>query len=164
MNFNQMIKSPQVRVIAEDGEQLGILDIDEALAKAREAGQDLVEVAPEAKPPVCRIMDFGRFKYLQSKRQSESRKKSNAVETKEIKFRPKTAEHDYQFKVRNIKKFLEEHNKIKVSLVFKGREIAHTEVGQELMNRLVAEISEFAHIEQSPNLEGRTMVMVISPK
>jgi translation initiation factor IF-3 len=164
MKVNNMIKDPEVRVITESGEQLGILQIEEALAKAAEAGQDLVEVAPEAKPPVCRIMDYGRFKYQQSKKQSESRKKANVIEIKEIKFRPKTAEHDYQFKLRNIRRFLEDRNKIKVSLVFKGREIAHTELGQVILNRLKEDIADMGNIEQNPNLEGRTMVMVISPK
>jgi translation initiation factor IF-3 len=159
-----MIRSPQVRVIADNGEQLGILPIAEAVAKAQEAGLDLVEMAADADPPVCRIMDYGRYKYQQSKKQSESRKKTSVIEVKEIKFRPKTAEHDYQFKLRNIKKFLADRNKIKVSLVFRGREIAHASLGHELMNRLIEDTKDDGHVEQNPGLEGRTMVMVIAPK
>ncbi|MDR2338583.1 MAG: translation initiation factor IF-3 [Deltaproteobacteria bacterium] len=164
MSINQMIRASEVRVISDDGEQLGILSITDAIQRAKDAGMDLVEVAPEAKPPVCRIMDYGRFKYQQSKKQSESRKKANVIEVKEIKFRPKTGAHDYDFKLRNIKRFLADRNKIKVSLVFRGREIAHTELGRELLNRIIADVGEDGHIEQMPNLEGRTMVMVVAPK
>jgi translation initiation factor IF-3 len=163
-NINEKIRAPQLRVIGEDGTQLGIMEREAALAQAKEAGLDLVEVATETSPPVCRIMDYGRYKYQQSKKLSESRKKSTTVEIKEIKFRPKTAEHDYQFKLRNIFRFLEEKNKIKVSLVFKGREIVHANLGQELMERVLKDVSQVAHPEQFPKLEGRTIVMVLAPK
>ena len=153
-----------MRVINDEGEQLGILPINEALAAAQEASLDLVEVAPEAEPPVCRIMDFGRYKYQQSKKSAESRKKASVIEIKEVKFRPKTGEHDYQFKLRNIQKFLAEKNKVKVSLMFRGREIAHADLGQALLERVLEDIGELGQPEQMPKLEGRNMIMVLGPK
>ncbi|MDR1607345.1 MAG: translation initiation factor IF-3 [Deltaproteobacteria bacterium] len=164
VNINGMIRAHQVRVITDDGEQMGILPLSQAIAAASEVGLDLVEVAPEADPPVCRIMDFGRYKYQQSKKNAESRKKSSVIETKEIKFRPKTDDHDYQFKLRNIQKFLAEKNKIKVSLKFRGREIAHSNLGQELMERVIRDVAETGQPEQPPKLEGWSMVMILSPK
>jgi translation initiation factor IF-3 len=153
-----------VRVISDEGGQLGILSIDEALRAAREANLDLVEVAPEAEPPVCRVMDFGRYKYQQSKKSAESRKKASVIEIKEVKFRPKTGEHDYQFKLRNIQKFLAEKNKVKVSLMFRGREIAHANLGQALLERVIQDIGEAGQPEQMPKIEGRNMIMVLGPK
>ena len=164
VNINENIRVREVRVINDDGAQLGILSIDEALKVAREAGLDLVEVAPEAEPPVCRVMDFGRYKYQQSKKSAESRKKSTVIEVKEVKFRPKTGEHDYQFKLRNIQKFLAEKNKVKVSLMFRGREIAHADLGQALLERVLQDIGEAAQPEQMPKLEGRNMIMILAPK
>lgn len=164
VNINEMIRARQVRVIGSEGDQLGILTIDEALKAAQDAGLDLVEVAPEAEPPVCRVMDFGRFKYQQSKKMAESKKKAATIEIKEIKFRPKTGDHDYQFKLRNIQKFLAEKNKIKVSLMFRGREIAHADLGLELLERLIADVADIAVPEQVPKLEGRNMIMVLAPK
>lgn len=140
------------------------MSLDEALRVAREASLDLVEVAPEAEPPVCRVMDFGRFKYQQSKKSAESRKKATVIEIKEVKFRPKTGEHDYQFKLRNIQKFLAEKNKVKVSLMFRGREIAHADLGQALLERVLRDIGETGQPEQMPKLEGRNMIMVLGPK
>lgn len=151
-------------MINDEGEQLGILPLDEALRVAREASLDLVEVAPEADPPVCRVMDFGRYKYQQSKKSAESRKKATVIEIKEVKFRPKTGEHDYQFKLRNIQKFLAEKNKVKVSLMFRGREIAHADLGLALLERVLRDIGEAAQPEQMPKLEGRNMIMVLGPK
>lgn len=151
-------------MIGDDGEQLGIMSAGEALRMAQEAGLDLVEVAPEATPPVCRVMDFGRYKYQQSKKVAESRKKSSVIEVKEVKFRPKTGEHDYQFKLRNIQKFLAEKNKVKVSLMFRGREIAHADLGKALLERVLADIGELAQAEQMPKIEGRNMIMVLGPK
>ncbi len=153
-----------MRVISDEGGQLGIMSTDEALRVAREAGLDLVEVAPEAEPPVCRVMDFGRYKYQQSKKSAESRKKASVIEIKEVKFRPKTGEHDYQFKLRNIQKFLAEKNKVKVSLMFRGREIAHADLGQALLERVIRDIGDTAQAEQTPKLEGRNMIMVLGPK
>jgi translation initiation factor IF-3 len=164
VNINEHIRAREVRVIGDDGDQLGILPLDGALAAAQEAGLDLVEVAPEADPPVCRIMDFGRYKYQQSKKSAESRKKSTVIEVKEVKFRPKTGEHDYQFKLRNIHKFLAEKNKVKVSLIFRGREIAHADLGQALLERVLRDIGEAGQSEQMPKLEGRNMIMVLGPK
>lgn len=151
-------------MIDDAGEQLGILPLDEALSAALKVGLDLVEVAPEATPPVCRVMDFGRYKYQQSKKSAESRKKSSVIETKEIKFRPKTGEHDYQFKLRNIQKFLAEKNKVKVSLIFRGREIAHADLGRALLERVLEDIGDSAQPEQMPKLEGRNMIMILGPK
>jgi translation initiation factor IF-3 len=159
-----MIRAHQVRVITDEGEQMGILPLSQALSAAVEAGLDLVEVAPEADPPVCRIMDFGRYKYQQSKKTSESKKKSTVIEIKEVKFRPKTDEHDYQFKLRNILKFLAEKNKIKVSLMFRGREISHSNIGRDLMERVIRDVAESGQPEQTPKLEGRSMIMILTPK
>lgn len=151
-------------MIGDDGEQLGIMSASDALRMAQDAGLDLVEVAPEATPPVCRVMDFGRYKYQQSKKVAESRKKSSVIEVKEVKFRPKTGEHDYQFKLRNIQKFLAEKNKVKVSLMFRGREIAHADLGKALLDRVLTDIGDLAQAEQMPKIEGRNMIMVLGPK
>jgi translation initiation factor IF-3 len=159
-----MIRAYQVRVITDDGDQLGILPLSQALDAAGQSGLDLVEVAPEADPPVCRIMDFGRYKYEQSKKSSESRKKSPTIEVKEVKFRPKTDEHDYQFKLRNIQKFLGEKNKIKVTLMFRGRELVHSNLGRELLERVIKDVAESGQPEQQPKLEGRSMFMILTPK
>ncbi len=140
------------------------MSLTDALSAAQNVGLDLVEVAPEAEPPVCRVMDFGRYKYQQSKKMAESRKKSSVIEVKEVKFRPKTGEHDYQFKLRNIQKFLQDKNKVKVSLMFRGREIAHANLGQALLERVITDINELGQPEQMPKLEGRNMIMVLGPK
>ena len=155
---------PEVRVIGPEGDQLGIISTRDALEKAAEYGLDLVEVAPEADPPVCRIMDFGRFKYQQSKKQQESKKKSTVILIKEVKVRPKTAEHDYQFKLRNIRKFLAQKNKTKVSLMFRGREIAHANLARGILERIVEDVADLGTVEQFPKLEGRNMTMILAPK
>lgn len=134
------------------------------MARAAEAGLDLVEVASEVDPPVCRIMDFGRFKYQQSKKQQESKKKSTVILIKEVKLRPKTAEHDYQFKLRNIRKFLGQKNKTKVSLMFRGREIAHANLAKGMLDRVVEDTTDIATVEQAAKLEGRNMTLVLAPK
>jgi len=159
-----MINAPMIRLIAADGSQVGIVAIKEAVAKAREDGLDLVEVAPEADPPVCRIMDFGKYKYVQSKKQQESKKKQTIIQVKEVKLRPKTEEHDYQFKLRNIRKFLAQKNKTKVTLRFRGREIAHANLAQGVLERIVQDVSDVGVVEQMPKLEGRTMIMVLAPR
>ncbi|MDR2386297.1 MAG: translation initiation factor IF-3 [Deltaproteobacteria bacterium] len=164
VNVNNYIRSPKVRVINDEGEQLGIMPIAAALEAARAVGLDLVEVAAEADPPVCRIMDFGRYKYQQSKKLSESRKKSTIIEIKEVKFRPKTDEHDYQFKLKNILKFLKDKNKIKVSVIFKGREIAHSHLGYQFVDRLIKDVAEFGLPDSTPKLEGRSIIFVLTPK
>lgn len=158
-----MIRSPQIRLVADDGEQLGIMDIQDALRTAEDASLDLVEVAPNAKPPVCRLMDYGKYKYLMSKKANESKKKQAIIHVKEIKLRSKTEEHDLQFKLRNIKKFLEHGDKVKVTMVFRGREITHSGLGLELLNRIREELKETAASEQPPRLEGRSMTMLLAP-
>lgn len=158
-----MIRVPQVRVIDSEGNQLGVMPTSEALSKAEGAGLDLVEVSANAAPPVCRIMDYGKYKYQLSKKAKDAKKKQTVIHLKEIKLRSKTEEHDFQFKLRNIKRFLSEGDKVKVTIVFKGREITHTDLGMEMLKRVAAEIKDMATIEYAPKLEGRTMIMVVAP-
>ncbi len=153
-----------MRLISHDGEQLGIVPIRDALRLAEEADIDLVEIAPTAKPPVCKIMDFGKFKYEQSKKRDEARKKQKQIQIKEIKFRPGTDEGDYNIKMRNIRRFLEDGDKVKVTLRFRGREMAHQHLGAQLLKRVEEELIEEAQVEQFPKMEGRQMVMMIAPK
>ena len=162
--INFMIKVKEVRVIDAAGEQLGILDTREAIKKAEEAGLDLVEVAPTAKPPVCRIMDFGKYKYEIAKKAHESRKNQSVILVKEIKLRPRTDEHDVNFKKNNIKRFLEEGNKVKVTVMFRGREMAHTSYGRAVLDRLVTELQNEAVVESPPRMEGRNMTMLLGAK
>ncbi len=154
----------EVRVIADDGAQLGILPVFEAIRAAEERGLDLVEVAPQAEPPVCKIMDFGKYKYEQAKKAHESKKHQKIIQLKEVKMRPGTDVHDYNFKLNNAKRFLDEGNKVKVTVVFRGREMAHTELGNALLSKVVADIQEAGNIEQMPKQEGRALSMVIAPK
>jgi translation initiation factor IF-3 len=153
-----------VRVINENGDQLGVLSTHEALRLAEEAGLDLVEVSPKAVPPVCRIMDFGKYKYEQKKKAAESRKHQSHVVVKEVKFRPKTEEHDYQFKVRHIQRFLQEGNKAKVTVAFRGREITHSELGRAILDKIVKDVEQVGVVEQLPRLEGRHMIMILTPR
>ena len=155
---------PQVRVIGEDGAQLGILAVREALALAQERNLDLVEVSPTARPPVCRIMDYGKFKYEQSKREGTARKKQHVQQLKEVKLRPKIADHDFDFKVQHARAFLQARDKVKVTLTFRGREMAHPELGYQMMQRVIADLAEFGSPESLPRSEGRTLVMVMMPK
>jgi len=159
-----MITSPQVRLIGADKEPLGIVSSTEALRLAVEAELDLVEISPMADPPVCRIMDFGKFKYAESKKQHEAKLKQKQVQVKEIKFRPGTDDGDYNIKLRNLTKFLMEGDKTKITLRFRGREMAHQEIGMRLIQRVRDDLEEFAVVEQFPKMEGRQMVMVLSPK
>jgi translation initiation factor IF-3 len=152
-----------VRVVGPAGEQLGVLTIEAALEKAQETGMDLVEVNPMAKPPVCKIMDYGRFKYEEKKRASEAKKKQVVVHLKEVKLRPKTEEHDYEFKVRNVKRFLEEGNKARITIMFRGREITHKELGQALLDDVIKDVKEVGVVEQVPRMEGRQMFMILAP-
>jgi translation initiation factor IF-3 len=163
-DINWDIKATEVRVIDWEGKQVGILPLREAMKLAEEKGLDLVEVAPNSKPPVCRIMNYGKYKYQQNKRTQEARKHQTVIHVKEIKVRPRTEEHDIQFKLRNIRRFLSEGNKVKVSLLFRGREIAHPEFGKEMLNRLLEGLTDLMVIEQAPRLEGRNMVMILAPK
>ena len=151
-------------MIGVDGTQLGIISVHEALESAKEAGLDLVEVAPNSDPPVCRIMDYGKYKYQASKKVQGAKKKVKAVQLKEIKLRPHTDEHDLGFKIRNLKKFLEKKNRVKVSLIFRGRELAYINSGMELLQRVAAEVEDSGAIDQPPKREGRNVTMVLVPK
>ena len=160
---NEEINAPEVRLIGADGEQLGVVSVRAALALAEEAGLDLVEIAPMAQPPVCRIVDFGKFKYQEQKRQHEQKLKQKQVQVKEVKLRPGTDENDYQIKLRNMTRFLEEEDKVKVTLRFRGREMAHQDIGMRQIERIRADLQDLAVVEQMPKMEGRQMVMVLTP-
>ncbi len=162
--INYGIKVKEVRVISSEGEQLGVMDTREAIRKAEDAGLDLVEVAPTAKPPVCRIMDFGKYKYEIAKKAHESRKHQTVIVVKEIKLRPRTDDHDVEFKTNNIKRFLEDGHKVKVSVMFRGREMAHTAMGRAVLDRIVAELQNEAVVEQQPRMEGKNMMLLLGPK
>ena len=164
VRVNTQIRVPQVRVIDPDGEQVGIMDTRSALELARERDFDLVEVSPHAKPPVCRIMDYGKYKYQQSKRIKDSKKKQHAVQLKEIRMRPKTDEHDYLFKVRHAQRFLEERNRVKISVMFRGREQAHREFGRKVLERAIEDMAEVASAEGPIRIEGRNMTVTLVPK
>ncbi len=153
-----------MRVIDSDGNQAGIMSSSEALALASDANMDLVELVPHAEPPVCRIMDFGKYRFDQAKKTQASRKKQKQVQVKELKFRPGTDEHDYQVKMRNMLKFLEEGNKVKITIRFRGREMAHQELGMEVIDRIEADLGETVVVESRPKMEGRQMSMLLSPK
>ncbi|MEC8711714.1 MAG: translation initiation factor IF-3 [Pseudomonadota bacterium] len=162
--INGAIRVPKVRCIDPDGNQLGIIDTRDAIEKAGDFGLDLVEVQPNAEPPVCKILDYGKFKYEAQKRANEARKKQKTIEVKEIKFRPNIDEHDYQVKMRNVTKFLNGGDKVKVTLRFRGREMAHQELGANVLARVREETEELAKVEAMPKLEGRQMVMVLAPR
>ncbi len=163
VRINERIRSPEVRVVSPDGEQLGILAVLEALQRAQEWGLDLVEVAPNADPPVCKIMDYGKFRYEESKKQHQRKKKQATVVVKEIKLRPKTEEHDLAYKVKRLKGFLEENCKVKVTIMFRGREITHPEQARKLVDRLLEMVGGDAQVEQPAKFEGRNMVMILGP-
>ncbi|MBK5105791.1 MAG: translation initiation factor IF-3 [Burkholderiales bacterium] len=162
--INAEITAPTVRLMGIENEPIGILNIREALQQAEDAGVDLVEIAPQADPPVARMMDYGKFKYQEQKRAHEARQKQKIIQIKEVKFRPGTDEGDYQVKLRNLKRFLDEGDKAKVTLRFRGREMAHQEFGYRLLERVRDDLLELAVVEQMPKMEGRQMVMVLSPK
>jgi len=153
-----------VRVVSAEGEQLGVMPIQQALETARQRELDLVEVAPEATPPVCRIMDFGKFKYMQARRQKEARKKQTVIVVKEVKMGPKTERHDFEFKLKHVRRFLEEGNKAKVTVRLKGREMAHTELGWKMLNKMTEAVADVATVENHPRMEGRMLSMILSPK
>ncbi|MFN0061241.1 MAG: translation initiation factor IF-3 [Myxococcaceae bacterium] len=160
---NRRIRAREVRVVGPNAEQLGVLLIDQALEAAQQAGLDLVEINPMAKPPVCKIMDYGKFKYEEKKRASEAKKKQVVVHLKEVKMRPKTEEHDYEFKVRNVRRFLEEGNKARVTIMFRGREITHRELGQALLDDVIKDIKDIGVVEQTPRMEGRNLFIILAP-
>ncbi|MGQ9684888.1 MAG: translation initiation factor IF-3 [Thiobacillaceae bacterium] len=164
LRINGEIDASQVRLIGEDGQQLGIVSLREAILKAEDAELDLVEIAPQAQPPVCKIMDYGKFKYQEQKKQHEAKLKQKQIQVKEIKFRPRTDEADYQVKLRNLIRFLTDGDKTKVTLRFRGRELAHQEFGVQLLKRIEEDLMEYGSVEQFPKLEGRQMVMVLAPK
>ena len=160
---NDRIRAPEIRLIGAEGENLGVQPPRRAMELAEQAGLDLVEISPNANPPVCKIMDFGKFKYEQQKRESEARKKQKIIEVKEVKFRPNTDHHDYEVKMRNVVRFLENGDKVKVTLRFRGREMAHQNLGRDLLERVAADVKELGKVENMPKMEGRQMIMMIGP-
>ncbi len=147
-----------------EGQQLGVISLTDALAEAVKSGLDLVEVSPTAEPPVCRIMDYGKFRYQQSKKVQVSKKSQTVIQVKEIRLRPKTEEHDLEVKIKHVRKFLEQHNKVKISMMFRGREIAYTDIGRKIMEDIKNTLADGCVIDQQPKLEGRNMIMIVSPK
>ena len=158
-----MIRAHEIRLIGHDGENVGVVSPSEAMDMAAEVGLDLVEISPNARPPVCKIMDFGKFKYEQQKKANEAKKKQKIIEIKEVKFRPNIDTHDYDVKMRSVHKFLGEGDKVKVTLRFRGREMAHQDIGRELLQRIAGDVEELGKIEAMPKLEGRQMTMVVAP-
>jgi translation initiation factor IF-3 len=161
---NEEIRIPQVRLIDQDGEMQGVLTVREAMQRAYAVGLDLVEISPNADPPVCKILDFGKFKYEQQKKKNEAKKKQKVIEIKEIKVRPNIDENDYQVKMRAMKSFIEEGDKVKVTLRFRGREMAHQDIGVRVLERIRSEMDTTSKVEQMPRMENRQMVMVLSPR
>jgi translation initiation factor IF-3 len=164
IQVNHEIKAREVRVIDPNGQQLGIMSLKEALRHAQEAQLDLVKIVPDAKPPVCKIMDYGKFKYEQSKREKEARKNQRIINIKEIRMNPNIEEHDFQVRVKNAQRFLKDGDKVKVTIKFRGREITHTKLGEEVLKKMADSVQEIGFIEKQPLIEGRNMIMVLSPK
>jgi len=164
VRVNQKIRADRIRVIAPEGEQLGILDVPSALRRAEELGLDLVEVAPGADPPVCKIMDYGKYRYEESKKEHERKKKQATVVVKEVKLRPKTEAHDLEYKTKKLLEFLSEKNKVKVTVMFRGREITHPDQARRLLDKLLEIVGDQAVVEQPPKFEGRNMTLVLGPK
>lgn len=164
MLVNEAIRAREVRLIGADGAQLGVVNIREALRIAQEAELDLVNVAPTAKPPVCRIMDYGKFKYEQAKKEKEARRNQKIIELKEVRFSSNIEEHDFQTKLRNVRKFIEDEDKVKCTIRFRGREITHSEIGQQVLERVAAQCEDIATVERKPKIEGRSMIMILTPK
>ena len=160
---NGRIRSPEIRLIGPNGENVGVVTPDRAMTLAEQVGLDLVEISPNATPPVCKIMDFGKFKYDTQKREAEAKKKQKTIEVKEVKFRPNTDTHDYDVKMRNVTRFLESGDKVKVTLRFRGREMAHQNLGRELLERVATDVDGLGKVENMPKVEGRQMVMMIGP-
>lgn len=162
--INEQIRVPQVRVIGVEGEQLGVISIQEALQKAEALTLDLVEVSPNADPPVCKLMDYGKFRYQQQKRAHEAKKKQAVVQIKEVKVRPKIDEHDYQFKLKHVMRFLEDGDKAKLTVVFRGREIVHREIGEKLLARFIDDAKDIGEVEAAPKMEGRNLMAILTAK
>jgi translation initiation factor IF-3 len=163
MRVNRQIRISPIRVIDVEGEQVGIIPVEQALAMAEEQGLDLVEVAPMARPPVCRIMDYGKFKYEEQRKAREARKKQQHVQIKEVKMRPGIEDHDFDFKTRHARRFLEEGNKVKLTMMFRGRQMAHPEIGRQVLNKVSEMLSDVAKVEAGPMMEARAMTMVLTP-
>ncbi|MFY9174622.1 MAG: translation initiation factor IF-3 [Peptococcia bacterium] len=161
---NEEIRAREIRLVSDTGEQLGIMSPKEALQIALQKGLDLVEIAPTAKPPVCKIMDIGKYKYEQSKREREARKKQRIINVKEVKYRPNIEDHDFEVKTKNAIRFLKDGDKVKVTIMFRGREVSHPELGREILDRVASYVKDVATIEKNPKLEGRNMTMILSPK
>ena len=160
---NDRIRAPEIRLIGDDGANLGVISPQKARVLAEQRGLDLVEISPNANPPVCKIMDFGKFKYEQQKKEAEARKKQKTIEVKEVKFRPGTDRHDYDVKMKNVSKFLANGDKVKVTLRFRGRELAHQSLGRALLERVATDVGRTGKVESIPKMEGRQMVMMIGP-
>ena len=160
---NNRINSPEVQVIASNGENLGILNTNEAISMAKEEGLDLIEIAPNARPPVCKIIDIGKYKYDAQKKANQAKKKQKKIEVKEIKLRPVTETHDYQFKIKNAQKFISKGDKVKFTIRFKGRELQHSHLGQELMDKIKVDMQEVGKVELDPRFDGKQIIMVIQP-
>ncbi len=160
---NERVRAPEIRLIGAEGENIGLITPEKAMLLAEQAGLDLVEISPNATPPVCKIMDFGKYKYETQKKESEARKKQHIIEIKEIKFRPNTDTHDYEVKMRSVVKFLQGGDKVKITLRFRGREMAHADLGRKLLERVAEDVTELGKVESIPRLEGRQMVMMINP-
>ncbi|MDE2975870.1 MAG: translation initiation factor IF-3 [Gemmatimonadota bacterium] len=163
VRVNEQIRISPIRLIAEGGGQIGIVSLDEARARAAETGLDLVEVAPDSRPPVVRMMDYGKYKYKAARAARAARRKQHTTQVKEVKFRPGIEDHDYEFKLRHARRFLAEGNKVKLTMMFRGRQIAHPELGRQVLLRLTEDLVEFGKIEQYPNFEGRQMSMILTP-
>ncbi len=164
VRINERIRSPMVRVIGPDGDQKGVMAVSDALRLAREMELDLVEVAPTSRPPVCRVMDFGKYKYEQAKREQRAKRKQHLAVVKEVKIRPKIEDHDFDFKMRHARKFLEERDKVKISVIFRGRELSHPELGYALIEEVVRALTDIATVEQRPAQEGRMLTMMLAPR
>jgi len=164
VRVNRQIRISPVRVIDPDGVQLGIMPIEQALAAAEERGLDLVEVAPNARPPVCRIMDYGKYKYEEARKARLARKKQHQVHVKEVKFRPGIEAHDFEFKVRHARRFLQEGDKVKATMMFRGRQMAHPELGREVLDRVAQAVEDVGKVESEPTMEGRNMTMILAPR
>lgn len=162
--MNNEISAREVRLISEDGDNVGVVPTDQAIERAFGVGLDLVEISPNADPPVAKILDYGKYKYEAQKKKNEARKKQKVIEVKEIKFRPNIEQHDYDVKMRSMNKFIDEGDKVKVTMRFRGREMAHQELGMEVLNKVKAEMDEKAKVEQHPSMEGRQMTMVLAPR
>jgi translation initiation factor IF-3 len=164
VRINKLIRASEIRLISEDGQQVGVMPLKDALAMAAEAHLDLVEVAPQANPPVCRIMDYGKFKYQQSKKQQEARRRQTTIQVKEVKVRPKIEEHDMAFKLKHVRRFLADRDKVKVTMIFRGREMAHQDRGYAILRQMAEALADAGVVEQEPKHEGRTLFMIIAPK